>query len=246
MSVTSLVRYLARLGYGTRKEAEALVAARRATHVDGRVLRDGAPFTHDEVRVDGAPLDPPPGSVVLLHKPVGYVCSTQDRPPLVYDLLPSRFVRRDPVMATVGRLDADTSGLLLLTDDGALNHKLTSPRTHVPKVYLAQLDALPATEQLQRLEDGGLMLRGESTPLAPAAVQPCGERQVRITLTEGRYHQVRRMFAAVGAHVETLHREAFGPLQLGELPAGQWRVLSEDDVTRLRESARRLPAAAER
>lgn len=245
-SVTSLARYLARLGYGTRKEAEAMLSARRVTHADGRVLREGATFAHDDVLVDGAPLDPPPGSVVLLHKPVGYVCSTQDRPPLVYELLPSRFVRRDPVMATVGRLDADTSGLLLLTDDGALNHTLTSPRTHLPKVYVAQLDVLPTADQLKLLEDGGLMLRGETSPLAPAVVEPCGERCVRITLTEGRYHQVRRMFAAVGAHVETLHREAFGPLPLGDLPAGQWRVLSGNDVTNLRESARRLPAAVER
>lgn len=245
-SAPSLARYLARLGYGTRKECEALLSARRVTQRDGRVLRDGAAFTHDEVLVDGAPLDPPPGSVVLLHKPVGYVCSTQDRPPLVYELLSPRFVRRDPVMATVGRLDADTSGLLLLTDDGALNHQLTSPRTHLPKVYVAQLDVLPAAEQLTRLEDGGLMLRGETTPLAPAVVQVSGDCLVRITLTEGRYHQVRRMFAAVGAHVETLHREAFGPLQLGELQAGQWRVLSETEVMNLRESARRLPAAAER
>lgn len=242
--VASLSRYLARLGYGTRKEAEALLRARRVTHVDGHVLREGATFAHEDVLVDGAPLDPPPGAVVLLHKPVGYVCSTQDRPPLVYELLPSRFLRRDPVMATVGRLDADTSGLLLLTDDGALNHTLTSPRTHMPKVYVAQLDVLPAAEQLKLLEDGGLILRGETTPLAPAVVEPCADRCIRITLTEGRYHQVRRMFAAVGAHVETLHREAFGPLPLGDLPAGQWRMLSGHEVTTLRESARRLPAAA--
>jgi len=242
-SVPSLARHLARLGYGTRKEAEALLAARRVTQRDGRVLREGAAFTHEDVLVDGAPLDPPPGSVVLLHKPVGYVCSTQDRPPLVYALLPPRFLQRDPVMATVGRLDADTSGLLLLTDDGALNHRLTSPRTHVPKVYVAQLDSLPSADSLRTLQEGGLMLRGETTVLLPAGIEVCGERAVRVTLTEGRYHQVRRMFAAVGAHVEALHRETFGPLQLGALPAGQWRLLSEDEVTYLRESAQRLPAA---
>lgn len=242
-SAPSLARHLARLGYGTRKACEALLASRRVTQRDGRVLREGAAFTHDEVLVDGVPLDPPPGSVVLLHKPVGYVCSTQDRPPLVYELLPSRFMQRDPVMATVGRLDADTSGLLLLTDDGALNHRLTSPRTHVPKVYVAQLDALPAADALRTLQEGGLMLRGETTALLPAGIEVCGEHTVRVTLTEGRYHQVRRMFAAVGAHVETLHRESFGPLQLGDLPAGQWRLLSESEVTNLRESAQRLPAA---
>ncbi len=246
MAVNSLARYLARLGYGSRKEAEAMLRARRVTQPDGRVLREGSAFAHDAVLVDGAPLDPPPGSVVLLHKPVGYVCSTQDRPPLVYELLPPRFAQRDPVMATVGRLDADTSGLLLLTDDGALNHRLTSPRTHLPKVYLAQLDTLPAADALQQLREGGLMLRGETTALAPAGVESCGERVVRVTLTEGRYHQVRRMFAAVGAHVQALHREAIGPLTLGELQAGQWRVLSENEVVQLRESARRLPAAAER
>ncbi len=139
MRRATLVRHLAALGYGTRREVEALLAAGRVTGADGRRLRDGDAWKHDEVRVDGTPLDPPPGSAIALHKPVGYVCSLRDVNPVVYDLLPVRFARRRPVMAPVGRLDRETSGLLLLTDDGALNHRLTAPRHHVPKVYEATL-----------------------------------------------------------------------------------------------------------
>ncbi|MBC7844528.1 MAG: rRNA pseudouridine synthase [Gemmatimonadaceae bacterium] len=225
----ALIKYLASLGYGTRREATAIVSARRVTRVDGTRLRDGDVFTHDDVRVDGEPLDPPAGCVILLNKPVGYVCSTQDVPPLVYDLLPPRFTRRSPIIAPVGRLDRDTSGLLLLTDDGALNHRLTSPRRHVPKTYRALLaedvdPGVPAS-----FASGTLMLKGEPTPLLPASAVIVSRREVEITVVEGRYHQVRRMFAAVGNHVQSLHRIAMGPHTLGSLPTGAWRVLTDEE-----------------
>jgi 16S rRNA pseudouridine516 synthase len=222
----SLARYLARLGYGSRREAEQLLLSRRVSTAAGLVLRDADPGVHDDIRVDGEPLDPPAGSVVLLHKPVGYVCSTNDRPPLVYDLLPARFLARTPVMATVGRLDADTSGLLLLTDDGTLNHRLTSPTWHLPKTYEAVLADPLRGDEAAHFGSGTLMLEGETKPLRPAELSVLAAQRVRLTIHEGRYHQVRRMFAATGNHVVSLARVAIGPLTLGDLAAGAWRVLA--------------------
>jgi 16S rRNA pseudouridine516 synthase len=239
----SLARALSKLGYGTRKETERLLASRRVTTVGGVVLSDRDRVPHEDIRIDGAPLDPPAGSVILLHKPVGYVCSTSDRPPLVYELLPARFLHREPVMATVGRLDADTSGLLLLTDDGPLNHQLTSPRWHLPKCYEVLLaEALRGDEQ-DVFAAGTLTLQGERTPLLPAELELLDARRARVTIREGRYHQVRRMFAAVGNHVTALHRVSFGPLGLDTLAVGMWRTLSADEVAQLREAVRAAKAA---
>ncbi|HEY5062339.1 MAG TPA: 16S rRNA pseudouridine(516) synthase, partial [Gemmatimonadaceae bacterium] len=196
-------------------------------------LADDEPFVHDDVRVDDERLDPPPGSVLMFHKPVGYVCATKDADRLIYELLPPRFRRRSPVMAPVGRLDRDTSGLLLLTDDGQMNHRVTSPRRHLPKTYEARLAAELRGDERQLFGAGTLMLAGESSPLAPATLEVVDARHVRVTITEGRYHQIRRMFAAVGNHVETLHRVSVGGLRLGELPPGEWRVLSAGEVSAL-------------
>lgn len=235
----TLAQYLAKLGYGTRREAEALLAARRVTTATGVVLKDRDRVPHGDLHLDGVPIDPPPGAVVLLHKPVGYVCSTRDRPPLVYELLSPRFTQRDPVMATIGRLDADTSGLLLLTDDGALNHRLTSPRTHVPKRYEVTLaDALRGDEG-DLFATGTLMLSGETTPLAAATFDVYDTHRAAVTITEGRYHQVRRMFAAIGHHVTALHRAAFGPLRLDGLEVGAWRVLSDAERTAMADAAQK-------
>jgi 16S rRNA pseudouridine516 synthase len=169
----------------------------------------------------------------MLHKPVGYTCSTKDPGRVVYDLLPSRFRLRSPLLSTVGRLDRDTSGLLLLTDDGVLLHRIVSPKTHLPKVYEATLANDLRGDEAGTFASGTLLLEAETTPLAPAQLDVVGRRIGRLTLTEGRYHQVRRMFAAVGNHVLALHRDRIGGLDLGELPAGQWRVLDDDDRARL-------------
>jgi 16S rRNA pseudouridine516 synthase len=235
MPTPSLAKYLARLGYGSRRACEALLAAGRVSTSTGVVVRDRDVMAHDDLRVDGEPLDPPPASVLLLNKPVGYVCSTSDRPPLIYELLPPRLLHRSPVMAAVGRLDAETSGLLLLTDDGTLNHRLTSPRWHVPKIYEATLTEPLRGDEAERFATGSLQLAGDATPLAPAQLEAVGARTARITIHEGRYHQVRRMFAAIGHHVEALTRVQFGPLTLGTLAPGQWRVLETTEVARLTE-----------
>lgn len=235
-----LRQYLQTLGYGTRREVEALLAAGRVTDAAGEPLyvddevgegqpaRGGHRLPHDAIRVDGALLDPAPGLLVALHKPVGVTCSTKDPGKLVYDLLPSRWKARDPIVSTVGRLDKDTSGLLLLTDDGPLLHRLTSPKHHQPKRYRATLAEALRGDEAATFGAGTLMLEGETKPLLPAVLEVLGPREARLTLHEGRYHQVRRMFAATGNAVVTLHREAIGGLALEALglAPGAWRVLA--------------------
>jgi 16S rRNA pseudouridine516 synthase len=226
-------KYLANLGYGTRREMQQMLTSGRVTLRNGRALETDAQAAHEDILVDGEPLDPPPGSVLMLHKPVGYVCSTNEASRLIYELLPLRFRDRSPVMAPVGRLDRDTSGLLILTDDGQLNHRLTSPRKHVPKVYVAELAHELSGTEVEVFASGELMLENETTALRPAKLVVLGHRVAQLTLAEGRYHQVRRMFAAVGNHVEALHRIAIGSLGLGDLPMGEWRKLEAQEVSLL-------------
>jgi 16S rRNA pseudouridine516 synthase len=233
MAEMKIIKYLANLGYGTRREVTQLIKQQGVTRVDGSIVRDGDSFVHDELLVAGKPLDPPPGSVIMLHKPVGYVCSTKDASQLIYDLLPPRFLQRSPVMTPVGRLDRDTSGLLLITDDGAINHRLTSPRTHVPKVYEAELATDLRGDEGELFASATLMLDNETTPLRKAALEVLGPRRARVSVTEGRYHQVRRMFAAAGNRVDRLHRRSMGALELGDLTPGQWRLLTLVEVAEL-------------
>ena len=228
-----LVKHLANLGYGSRKEVQWLFREGRITNAAGEVLYADDPLDHDDVRVDGQPLDPAPGLLLVLHKPTGYTCSTRDAGRLVYDLLPPRFRLRQPVLSTVGRLDRDTSGLLLLTDDGQLLHRIISPKARLPKVYLATLAEDLRGDEAALFASGTLLLEGEKAPLLPAELEVLGARSARLTLHEGRYHQVRRMFAAAGNHVVALHRERIGGLALDGLPGGEWRMLGEDDRARL-------------
>ena len=180
------------------------------------------------VSLDGLPLDHPTGVLVALNKPLGVVCSHDpDEGRRVYDLLPERWLDRMPLVTSVGRLDKDTTGLVIITDNSALVHRLISPKRHVEKVYSVVLDARVPAEAAARFADGMLLLTGESVPCAPAKLRVTGERMASVTLTEGRYHQVRRMFAALGAHVIGLHRAAFGPIRLGPAP------LEDDDGRRV-------------
>ncbi|WP_373068096.1 pseudouridine synthase [Gemmatimonas sp.] len=240
----TLSRYLVALGYGTRKEAERIVRQRRVTTFAGAVLRDTDAYVHADVRVDGTPLDAPPGSVILLHKPVGYVCSLNDRPPMMYELLPASYPKRTAVMASIGRLDADTSGLLLITDDGPLNHLLASPKSHVPKHYAMTLAEPLRGDEADLLASGTLLLKGETTPLLPALFTATGERSAEVTISEGRYHQVRRMMAAIGNHVHALQRVAIGPLALANLAVGTWRLLDAGEIHTLRTAALECKALA--
>ena len=228
-----LVKHLANLGYGSRKEVAWMFREGRVTNVAGEVLYADDPLDHDDVRVDGEPLDPPPGLVLMLNKPAGCTCSSKDPGRIVYDLLPPRFRSRDPALSTVGRLDRDTTGLLLLTDDGALLHRIVSPKSKLPKVYEATLASELRGDEAAQFASGTLLLESESTPLLPVELEVLGPLRVRLTLHEGRYHQVRRMFAAVGNHVQALHRPRVGGLGLGDLAEGHWRALDSGDVALL-------------
>lgn len=228
-----LVRLLANLGYGSRRQVTLLCREGRVTDAHGEVLYADDVVAHADVRVDGEPLDPPQGVLLMLHKPVGHTCSTRDPGRVVYDLLPPRFRLRTPALSTVGRLDRDTSGLLLLTDDGALLHRIIAPKSNLPKVYEARLAQPLRGDEAASFASGTLLLESETTPLKPARLDVLEPRHVRLTLTEGRYHQVRRMFAAVGNHVERLHRSRVGGLALDGLETGRWRVLDAIDRRRL-------------
>jgi 16S rRNA pseudouridine516 synthase len=229
-----LDQLLANLGYCSRREARLWIQGGRVT-VRGEVTDDfGAKAEPVDVRVDGEPPDHPDGLLLLLHKPVGLVCSHDAREgPNVYDLLPARWRQRNPPVTSIGRLDKDTSGLLLLTDQSGLVHRLTSPKHKVPKVYRATVKASLAPELVPLFASGTLRLKDEPEPCAPAELRILSPREAELTLTEGRYHQVRRMLASQGCEVLTLHRACFGHLELGDLPAGQWRELPLDTFAAL-------------
>ncbi|WP_222565816.1 pseudouridine synthase [Novilysobacter antarcticus] len=228
-----LVKLIANLGYGSRKQVALMFREGRITDADGEVLYADDKRPHAAIRIDDEPLDPPAGLVLMLHKPIGYTCSTKDPGRVIYDLLPSRFRLRSPLLSPVGRLDRETSGLLLMTDDGQLLHRITSPKTGLAKVYEATLAEDLRGDEAAVFASGSLMLESEKTPLAPARLIVDGPRQARLMLTEGRYHQVRRMFAAVGNHVEALHRSQVGGLALDGLAEGEWRLLDQGDMDRL-------------
>ena len=234
-----LDRFLGGLGYGSRREIAEL-ARLGAITLDGRDLTDASariavtPDLPERMTVDGQPVDPPPGIVILLNKPLGMTCSHKEDGALVYDVLPDRWRRRDPAISTVGRLDKETSGLLLMTDDGDLLHRIISPRKHVAKIYRAGLARPLNGSEAGLFASGELMLEGDDRTLKPAALEVISPTEARVSVTEGRYHMVRRMFAAVGNHVEALHRERMGGLALpDDLAPGQWRLLTPAEVDRV-------------
>jgi 16S rRNA pseudouridine516 synthase len=228
-----LLKLIANLGYGSRKEVTAMFRDGRIVDADGQQLSVDDAVDPQHVRVDGAPLDPAPGLLLMLNKPTGYTCSTRDAGALVYDLFPPRFRLRSPTLATVGRLDRDTTGLLLMTDDGALLHRIVAPKRRIEKVYEATLARDLRGDEARMFASGKLKLESERTPLAPARLEVLEPRRARLTVIEGRYHQVRRMFAAVGNHVEALHRSRVGGLTLGDLEPGQWRPLDATDIAKV-------------
>ncbi|MCW4114279.1 rRNA pseudouridine synthase [Aurantimonas sp. MSK8Z-1] len=239
MKSIRLDKLLANLGYGSRREIQMLARQGRIRLGDDALTtaEDRVTPTPDwaaGLTVDGEPLDPLPGMVLMLHKPLGVTCSHKEAGPLVYGLLPARWRRRDPALSTIGRLDKETSGLLLMTDDGALLHRVISPKNHVEKRYRVALARPLRGDEADVLAAGTLLLEGEEKPLLPVAMTERSPTEVDVVLTEGRYHQVRRMFAALGNHVEALHRDRMGGLELpADLEPGALKVLDAADIEAL-------------
>ncbi len=222
--------YLARAGVASRRSADELIKAGRVT-VNGEVGQLNTFVEQaDRVEVDGREVAPQALAYVLLHKPAGVVTTARDpqRRQTVVDL-----VSHDARVVPVGRLDADTTGALLLTNDGPLAHRLAHPRYGVEKVYEVEVEVDPSDEQLRKLREGIDLDDGRT---APARAVRLGPKQLELALHEGRKHQVKRMCAAVGLPVVLLHRPRYADLELGDLPVGQWRDLTAEEVRRLREA----------
>jgi 23S rRNA pseudouridine2605 synthase len=224
--------YLARAGVASRRGADELIKA-------GRVLVNGAPgqlntFVDpgDTVELDGKPLAPQRLAYLLLHKPPGVVTTARDPHgrPTVVELVP-----REPRVVPVGRLDADTTGALLLTNDGELAHRLAHPRYEVEKLYEAEVVGTPEDEVLQRLEQG---VELDDGPTAPARARRLAPHRVELAIHEGRKHQVKRMLEAVGHPVRRLHRSRYAGLDLDGLDPGSWRELTQAEVETLRAATR--------
>ena len=229
-----LERLLQKHGFGTRKGCRGLIRDERVA-VNGTICDD--PFadipTADLVfSVDGVDWPYAEFASLVLNKPAGYECSRKPQHhPSVLELLPRPLRERD--VQPIGRLDEDTTGLLLITDDGQLNHQLSSARRKVPKIYLATTKHPLDQAQIDQLLTG-VLLNDEPEPIAAAGAEIVGERLLRLTVTEGKYHQVKRMVAAAGNRVEALHRETVGELSLpGDLKPGEWRWLSSADLQKL-------------
>ena len=227
-----LDKIIANRGIASRREVKELVR-------QGRVLVDGVPASAADMKVsletaavtvDGVAVSGERYTYLLLHKPAGVLTATEDRrQPTVMDLLPQQYRR----LAPVGRLDKDTEGLLLLTDDGELTHRLLSPRYHVDKVYCARVEGTPDQADAAAFAAG--LLLGDGLQCLPARLEPLGGDACLVTLREGKFHQVKRMLASRGKPVRYLKRLAMGPLRLEDtLKTGQWRLLTPEELSALR------------
>ena len=229
-----LDKLLQKHGFGTRKACRGLVRRERVA-INGQLCED--PFAEIDTdglifTVDGVDWPYAEFACLMLNKPTGYECSRKPlHHPSVLTLLPVQLRERD--VQPIGRLDEDTTGLLLITDDGQLNHVLSSAKRKVPKVYLATTKHPIEQEQVDQLLSG-VLLNDEPEPVSAAACEIAGDNLLRLTLTQGKYHQVKRMVAAAGNRVEALHREAVGELTLPpHLKPGEWRWLSMVDLRKL-------------
>ena len=226
MKPVRLDALLSRYGYCSRSEARAWLKNGRVT-LNGKALTSPSDkASPGAVLVDGEPVEFAEGLLILLHKPAGYICSHDAAEgPSIYDLLPPRWLERNPAVTTIGRLDKDTTGVLLITDDGDLVHRWTSPKHKVAKLYEVSVDADLPPGLAELFAGGTLMLEGEEKPCLPATLAVTGLREATLELTEGRFHQVKRMFASQGCTVTRLHRSRFGDITLDGLAVGEWRAL---------------------
>ena len=225
-----LDKTLANAGAGTRSAVKALLKAGRV-QVNGLVEKDGSRHidpAKDTLALDGEPIGRPARQVWMLNKPAGCVTATEDPGPTVLDYLPPSLRAS---LRPVGRLDKDTEGLLLFTDDGDLLHRLISPKKQVPKVYFARHEGDTTADDVAAFA-AGLVLK-DGTVCLSAKLEPLGHGESLVTVCEGKYHQVRRMLASRGHFVTYLERRSEGPLSLGDLPRGQARALTENEIQAL-------------
>jgi 16S rRNA pseudouridine516 synthase len=221
-----LDQLLSSLGYCSRREAEAVVKSGRVAIAGVIAKRSDQRADPHEVTLDGEPLEAPDGLLAVLHKPTGYVCTHADgEGPTIYELLPAQWLSRNPPVTSVGRLDKETSGLILITDIGPLVQRHTSPKAEVEKIYEVTVDHELDPGLVEIFASGQILLRGENKPCLPAHLSITGPLTASLTITEGRYHQVRRMFASQGWHVCALHRSRFAEYTLDGLEPGQWRMV---------------------
>lgn len=216
--------HLSSLGYCTRSEVKKFLRMNEVCINDNRVYNTSIKAYHDDIKINGEVLDDET-LLILLNKPQGYICSHNDSGKLIYSLLPQRYSRRNPKISTIGRLDIDTTGVILLTDDGVLNHRLTSPKKDISKIYEATLEKPLKGDEVEIFASGTLMLNGEEKPLLPAKLEIITPTFVKIEIVEGKYHQVKRMFAAVSNKVIKLHRTKFADFELENLKEGEFKII---------------------
>lgn len=227
MQPRRLDQIFSRYGYGSRSEAKQWARAGRIT-VKGEVVKDTAAKADPlDVLIDGKPIEAPDGLLVLFHKPAGYVCSHELRDGAnIYGLLPPQWLQRNPPVTSIGRLDKDTTGVILLTDLGELVQRWTSPKHKVSKVYEVTVDGILKPELVDLFAIGTLQLEDEDKPCLPAKLEILSPNTARLELIEGKYHQVKRMFGSQGCPVTKLHRSRFGDYTVDDLPEGQWRTIA--------------------
>ncbi len=212
-----LEKIMSRLGYGARRDVPHWIREGWLTVKGERPKSAAVKVYAADVELDGQPLDHPDGLTIIYHKPLGTVCSRKEEGRIIYEDFPERWLGRSPALSSVGRLDKDTSGLLIVTDDGQLNHYLTSPKHGISKTYAVTLDKPLTGTEVASFAAGTLMLEADDKPCLPAELSITGENTASLVLHEGRYHQVRRMFAAMGNHVTALERTHVGGLSLEAL-----------------------------
>ena len=220
--------FLSKLGYCTRGEARKFMRIHEVKIASERVFNPAMKAKHNEITIDDEPLDSE-SLTILMNKTAGVVCSHDDSGKLIYSLLPLRWQNRNPKFSTVGRLDRDTTGAILLTDDGVLNHKLTSPKSNISKIYKVTLAHPLKGDEGKIFASGELILNGEEKPLLPATLTIIDETTVLLEIVEGKYHQVKRMFGAVANRVVALHRVSFDSFSVEDIKEGEYKIISPLD-----------------
>jgi len=221
--------YLSNLGYCSRKEAKKFLKLNEVRINKNRVLNASIKANHKDITINDERLDDEK-LLILLNKPNGYICSHNDRGKLIYSLLPQRWQNRNPKISTIGRLDIDTTGAILLTDDGELNHKLSSPKNNIPKIYEAVLEKPLSFDIIDIFASGKIVLKDEKKPLKRAKLEILDTNLARLEITQGKYHQVKRMFAFVNNKVLKLHRISFGNFFVDDLREGEYKIISIEKI----------------